>query len=186
MRFRRRPKADPEQSHAPGIPGVPGGWSTVYAVPGTEQEFPAPREPGARLRVVPNESLLPTELGGVLGELMQDLIDEGADVGVSIEIDTSDRTRPGEMRGGASPIGGIELVLLGAAVGYSGRQLERLGDRLFDATVNWVLRHRNSQRGELPAEPVFVTLYGPNGERLRDVLVPQGEGEVPPVDRLNE
>jgi hypothetical protein len=169
------PTAETEQPGATGVDAEPAFASTTYAVPGTEQEYPAPREPGVRLRVVPNESLLPTPLGRVLGELVQDLIDEGADSGISVEIDTSDRTRPGEARAGASAIDGISLVLLGAATGYGGRQLERLGDRLFDAAVRWVLRRRHKRR------EVVVTLYGPNGERLRDVVVGEKDRLV---DRL--
>jgi hypothetical protein len=112
--------------------------------------WPTEREPAARIRVVPNESLLPGPLGTHLGELVQTLVDLGADDGVSIELDTSDRTRPGEYRGGASPIEAIALMLISGAAGYGGRQLARLGDRIFDAAVEWVLRHRHTEDGDDP------------------------------------
>jgi hypothetical protein len=130
--------------------------------------------------MVPNETLLPHELGQHLGELTQILINEGADAGISIEIDTSDRTRPGEQRGGASPVEAISLVLLGVAAGFAGRQLERLGDRIFDAAVNWALRHRRTD--EQWDDPISVSLYGPHGEVIKRVHVPQGQGEAPPYD----
>lgn len=148
-----------------------------------EPGWPEAREPGARLRVVPNEVLLPGPLGEHLGELVQALIDEGAEYGISVEIDTSDRTRPGEMRGGASPVEAISLLLVGAAYGFGSRQLERLGDRVFDAAVNWVLRHRRKDPG-MGDDPIAVTLYGPDGEPIKSVLVPQGQGDAPPEDRL--
>jgi hypothetical protein len=128
--------------------------------------------------------LLPGPLGKHVGELAQALIDEGADVGISVEIDTSDRSRPGEMRGGASPIEAIGLVIVGAATGFGGRQLERLQDRLFDAALNWALRHRKKEPGT-GDDPIAVTLYGPDGEPIKSVLVPQGEGDAPPQDRLD-
>jgi hypothetical protein len=72
------------------------------------------------------------------------------------------------MRGGASPIEAIEIVLLSAAGGFGGRQLERLQDRLFDAAVNWVLRHRRKEHrgsGNGGAGAIAVTLYGADGSR---------------------
>jgi hypothetical protein len=42
------------------------------------------------------------------------------------------------------------------------------------------LRHRWK---EPPAgDPISVTVYGPDGEELKRVLVPQGEGDTPPVE----
>jgi hypothetical protein len=99
------------------------------------------------------------------------LIIEGRDVGISVEVDTSDRTRPGEMRSGASPAEVIALALVGAA----GREGLRLLDRLFDATVEWVVRHRQKDD-----ESVYVKLYGPDGEVMRTVEVPQ-DGD--PIER---
>jgi hypothetical protein len=96
---------DPQQD-------IPPGW-------------PTEREPGVRLRVVPNESLLPGPLGSHVGELIQALVDEGADVGIAIDLDTSDRTRPGERRAGASPIEAISLMLLGGAVASFGAPTTR-------------------------------------------------------------
>jgi hypothetical protein len=140
---------------------------------------PSAREPGIRVRVVPNETLLPGPLGHHLGELTQLLIDQGAEVGVSVELDTSDRTRPGEHRTGASPIEAIALLVLAGAAGFTKRQLRRYGDRLFDLVVNWALKHRNQEAGP---EPIAVTLYGPDGEAIRRVSVPQGQGAVPPEE----
>jgi hypothetical protein len=163
-------------------PGVPYGASTTYVQPDYEPppDFPGARQPAVRVRIVPNETLLPRPLGAHLGELVQIVIDEGADFGVSVETDTSDRTRPNEGRGGASPIEAISLIVLAGAAGLARRQLERLADRLFDRAVEWVLRHRGK---EPPAgDPISVTVYGPDGEELKRVLVPQGEGDTPPVE----
>ena len=129
-------------------PGVHSHWSTTYVDPDQEipPGWPTAREPGVRLRVVPNETLLPGPLGSHLGELIQALVDEGADLGIAIDLDTSDRTRPGERRGGASPVEVISLMLLGgAAAKFGRRQLERLGDRFFDAAVAWVMKHRRKE-----------------------------------------
>jgi hypothetical protein len=124
--------------------------------------------------------LLPSPLGAHLGELLQTIIHEGAEYGVSVEVDTSDRTRPGEMRGGASPIGAIEVAVVAAAAGYGARQLARLGDKVFDAALEWLLRHR--EKDPPPGDPVAVTLYGPDGKPLKKLLVPQGEGDKPPYE----
>jgi hypothetical protein len=133
------------------------------------------------VRIVPNETLLPGPLGDKLGEFVQTAITEGADLGVSVEVDTSDRSRPGEQRGGAQGIEVIDLVIYGAAGAYALRQAERLGDLLFDKAVEWVMRHRQKD-GPLD-DPVAVNLYGPDGEIIKTVLVPQGQGDVPPYDR---
>jgi len=183
VRFRRKLKP---RYYTPALPpGVPSYWSTTYiaASPDPPPGSPSAREPGVRVRVVPNETLLPGPLGRQLGELAQSLIDEGADVGVSIELDTSDRTRPGEHRTGASPIEAISLLVLASAAGFTGRQLSRIGDRLFDAVVNWALKHREKDAG---SEPMAVTLYGPDGKAIRSVLIPQGRGDTPPEDRMPE
>jgi hypothetical protein len=149
------------------------GTTTTYVVPGFEppEGWPRGREPAARIRLVPNESLLPGPLGHHLGELVQSLVDEGADYGVSIELDTGDRTQRGEYRSGASPVEGIAILVLGAMAG-------RAAERIFDRVVEWVLAHR--RKDEPMDDPVVVTLYGPDGEPLKSVHVPQGEGEAPP------
>ena len=97
------------------------------------------------------------------------LIDTGSDIGVSVEIDASDRTRHGEPRAGAAPIEVIAVLLYAVSVGS--RQLARLEDKVFDAVVDWVLRHR--QKDPPPKDPVAVHLYGPDGEILKRVHVPQ-------------
>jgi hypothetical protein len=127
MRFRRRREHWQPQPQPPGVPGVAFGWSTTYVEPGLEPPsgWPSARQPGARVRFVPNESLLGGPLSARLGELVQEMIDEGADLGVSVETDTSDRTHPGEQRGGASPVEGIDLLIYGAASGAAGAYLAR-------------------------------------------------------------
>jgi hypothetical protein len=157
--------------------GVPEGWSTTYAAPGFEPPDetwgPAPRHPALQIRLVLNETLLPGPLGQHLGELAQSLIDVGADYGVAVEIDTSDRTRPDEMRGGASPVEAIALVVFG----FAARQALRFTDRVFDAALDWVLAHR--RRDEV--EPVLVELYDADGNLIKQVEVPQDGG--PPRER---
>ncbi len=150
-------------------------WSTTYVVPDFEPPpgWPTAREPDVRLRIVPNETLLPGPLGRSLGELVQRLVDEGAVFGIAVELDTSDRTRPGELRSGASPVEAVGLFVV-AAVAV--RQFERLVDRLFDAAVEWVLAHRRSDT----VEPVVVSLYGPDGEVIKSMEVPQ-DGREPIV-----
>ena len=54
---------------------------------------------------------------------------------------------------------------------------------MFDMVVNWALKHRRQETGD---DPIAVTLYGPDGNALRSVLVPQGRGDVPPEDRTPE
>jgi hypothetical protein len=147
------------------------GMSSTYPVPGSEQEYPAPRYPDLRLRIVPNESLSPW--WQFLGELVQSLVDVGADQGISVELDTSDRTRPNELRGGASPMPSIALAILSGAAGA-------VADQLIRAAVAWVRAHLAPDAGADQA--VFVSLYGPHGELLRRVEVPQGEGGANPVE----
>jgi hypothetical protein len=81
------------------------------------------------------------------------LVDAGTDFGIEVQLDTSDRTRPREMRGGASPAEVIELVVRFVAE-QGGQQLI---ERIIRATVDWVLRHRRADSDE----PVIVRVYGP-------------------------
>jgi hypothetical protein len=145
--------------------------STTYAVPEAVPEggWPTPRTPDIRLRLVPNESMLIGEYSPFephLGELVQELIVAGADYGVSVEVDTSDRTRPGEMRGGASPAEAIALVVLGD---IGGRLLDQVIDRLIGTMLDWALRHRAQDK----PEPMIVDIYGPDGALLKQIQVPQ-------------
>jgi hypothetical protein len=138
--------------------------SHTYPVPGSEQAYPAARSPDLRVRVVPNESL--AGQWPYLGELVQSLVDLGAPVGISVELDTSDRTRPGELRGGASPMAILAMVVLDGAAAA-------VAETLLNAGIVWVRRH-------LPAHPraedgVTVRIYGPNGEVLREVRVPDDD-----------
>ena len=144
--------------------------SHTYPVPGSEGEYPSPRYPGIRLRVVPNESLGDPWIGH-LGELVQALVDVGADEGISVELDTSDHTRPGEMRGGASPMASLALVLLS---GIAGGATGRIGDQLLDAAVEWVRRHIKRRQ---PTDTVSVTLYGPDGEVMKRIEIDPDENQ---------
>ena len=122
-----------------------------------------------RIRAVPNETLLlPGGFFDSLGDLAQVLMVADIEHTVALEIDTSDRTRPGEGRGGASPLAGIALYLLGIASGEG----VRLADRLFDVTVDWVKRHRSRD-----SQPISVTIYGPDGNVLKKVYV-DTDGEL--------
>ena len=49
----------------------------------------------------------------------------------------------------------------------------RLGDLMFDTAVEWVRTHRRKGKN---LDAIVVTLFGPNGEALRKVMVPQGDG----------
>jgi hypothetical protein len=141
--------------------------STVWPVPGFEGEYPAPRYPDLRLRLVPNETLLPRH-ADKLGELLQDVLDETAGAKVSVEIDTSDRTQRNEGRGGASPVMAIALAVLGGAV-------TGVTERCFDAVVAWARRIQS--RNAPIDDPFLVTLYGPDGEIIKQVQVDKGEAD---------
>lgn len=66
------------------------------------------------------------------------------------------------MRGGAAPIEGFDIFLYLLAA----REALRLADHILDATVEWVLRHR-----ERDNEEIAVTIYGPDEEVLKDVYI---------------
>jgi hypothetical protein len=137
--------------------------------------------------VVPNESILVHDAyARALGELTQSLLDSGADYGASVEVDTRERTRPGEERAGASPLGGIALYL-GQAV--STAALGVMIDRTLEVAIEWVRRHQ--PRSPFGGSETSVTIYGPDGEVLKEVHVEDdgslgfprfhGQGGVPPV-----
>lgn len=44
---------------------------------------------------------------------------------------------------------------------------------MFDTAVEWVRTHRRKGKN---LDAIVVTLFGPNGEALRKVMVPQGDG----------
>lgn len=157
----RRSPLSPTAAHL-AIPRCPCNdrrVSHTYPIPGSEEAYPAPRYPDARVRVVPNESL--TDWWPYLGELVQSIVEIDAGLGISVELDTSDRTRPNESRGGASPIPGISLVILQGAS-------EALAAQLMRATVAWLRRHLPSA----DPESIAVRVYAPNGDILSTVEVP--------------
>jgi hypothetical protein len=112
-----------------------------------------------------------------LGELVQAFLDLGSDYGVSVEVDTSDRTRPGEMRGGASPAEAIHLAIYGLAA----REGLRLVDQIVDAAIRWVLEHRSKDK----VEPVLVSLYGRDSEIIKQIEIPQDGGQPREMDLEN-
>ena len=139
--------------------------SSTYPVPGSERDYTAPRYPDLRLRLVPNESSV--TYWPHLGELVQNLVDLGTDVGISVELDTSDRTRPGEMRGGASPMAVVALAVLSGSVGA-------VTDQLLAATVAWVRRHKREtpdHADDFDEEMVVVKLYGPDGKVIKAIQI---------------
>jgi hypothetical protein len=46
-----------------------------------------------------------------------------------------------------------------------------------------VLRHRRADEDQRDLDPIAVTLYGPDGNPIKSVLVPQGQGDAPPEPR---
>jgi hypothetical protein len=161
-------------------------WSSTYVLPDFDPPpgWPESRAPGATIRLVPNESIFTGDLQKRLGDLTQALIEAGADYGVAVEIDTSDRTRPGELRSGSSPIEGIALLVLAGAAGAAGRQIDGLVERAFDAAIGWALRWRHKEAGAID-DPISVAIYGPDGKVLKRVYVPQGQGDAPPYERAD-
>lgn len=100
------------------------------------------------------------------GELLQAAFDTGAGTKLGVEIDATARPTEPEEQVGASGLEGISVFLIGLAT----REALRLADRLFDATVDWIVRHRGSSQ-----EEVSVKIYGPDGEVIKSVLVdPEG------------
>jgi hypothetical protein len=134
--------------------------STTYPVPGQEGDYPAPRHSDLELRVVPNEGTI-RQADAHLGELVQLLYDSARDEGLSIELDTSDRTRPGEMRGGADPGLVLLAIVLGQAVA------DYVVSKILDAAVEWVRGHLRPVEDHKPT----VTIYGADGNVLREVEV---------------
>lgn len=108
-----------------------------------------------------------------LGELAQNVIDLGADVGITVEISTNNRPRPGEVLAGAAGLEIIGVYLLGVAA----REAARLADRITDAVIAWVRRRRETEQ-----EPVAVHVFGPDGSLLKTVYVDvDGEARKRPL-----
>jgi hypothetical protein len=60
---------------------------------------------------------------------------------------------------------GIALAIISGVVGA-------LAERCFDAVVAWAKRH---QARDAPVDdPIVVSLYGPDGELIREVRVEKG------------
>ena len=131
------------------------------------------RTSDAQLRLVPNESVWASHETAEIVELVSDLIDAGRTLAATVELDPSDRTRPNEERGGASPIEVVEL-LIGGAVGIAVRELLRFADLSFDVLVAWVRRHQRP-----PTDPTIIRILGPKGETLREVMVDEEGKERP-------
>ena len=107
------------------------------------------------------------------GELVQAAFDAGAGTKLGVELDAGKRPTEPEEQVGASGLEGISIFL----IGLGAREALRLADRLFDAAVDWIVRHRGSSQ-----EEVSIKIYGPDGEVLMSVLVdPRGRTrEWPP------
>ena len=106
--------------------------------------------------MVPNETLLLFDHEHV-GELVQSLCDQGWEYGTSVELDVSDKTKPGEQRGGASPPVVLAIFVLEAAAHV-------VMERIFDAALTWLRKHFRDN----PETPIIV-IYGPDGSVLREV-----------------
>lgn len=109
-----------------------------------------PRVPDARIVVRPNESIWWDGLGALIGDIAEAAVRWGP----VIEVDTSDRTRPDEQRGGASPIVSIALVL-------SGVGLKVLTDVLSAVLIEWVKARRR-----VGDDPSHLVIYGPDGKEV--------------------
>jgi hypothetical protein len=122
------------------------------------------------IRIAPNDTmLLPGAYVTSLGELAQAVMDAAADeYHVSILIDARERMLPGERTFGATELEALRIIIEGLLL----REAMRLADRLLDAAVAWVLRHR-----EEPSEPVAIEIYGPDDTPIKTVYV-DVDGEV--------
>ena len=104
-----------------------------------------------------------------LGELCQDVADAGAAEGITIELDTSDRTRPGEERSGASPPEVLTLVIQEGGKLLTEGFVTGVGMRMGAIAVDWFLTHLvDSSR-----EPSYVSVLDKNGKVIRRVEIPK-------------
>lgn len=104
-----------------------------------------------------------------MAELIGELADAGADLGATVVLETRERTRPGERRGGALPAEVIEVVVSAAG----GALVERVAGVCFDVVREWVTRRRRADRRHRE-DVTIVRIFGPNGETPRDVTVDEG------------
>lgn len=121
------------------------------------------REARIRVRVSPSGDLFwHGHLAPHLGELVQAIYDlEPAEGGIVVELDASQRLRPGEVPVPAAD--GPDAIAF--VIELAAHEVERLADTLLQAVVRWIGRRRKTSKS------VHVTIYGPNGEELRRVKV---------------
>jgi hypothetical protein len=126
--------------------------------------FPVERQPGPRIRVSPNTSMFAYgEWDDHFGELVQRIYTVAARDGVRVEFDADQHPRRGETRAGAAPLEAIRIAIEGLAA-FEG--LSRLAELVLDRVVPWVVKHRGKSQ-----EEVVVSILGPDGEVLKNVLV---------------
>ena len=100
------------------------------------------------------------------GELVQAVFDTAAGTKIRVELSAAKRATEREEQVGASGLEGISIFLIGLAA----REAMRIAERIFDAALDWIVRHRGGSQ-----EEVAVEIYGPNGEVIKSVLVdPEG------------
>jgi hypothetical protein len=143
-----------------------------------DRKLVSPHVSGPHLRILANGSVREGPLRCELGQLTQDVLD-GADAAhgsVAIELNfTSDA---GVLYSGGPPPEVITIVALFALVRH---EALRVADYCFDAAVKWAMRNRRRDGGK----PIIVELYGPDGQVIHRVTVPQDGSEsslVEPAD----
>ena len=139
----------------------------------------AERRPDLVVRVHPNESLWCTYATDELVQLVAELVDSEAALGPTVELDSSDRTRPNEQRGGASP---IEAIAIYIALKAADVALGDVAERILQRVLAFFKRTRVS---DPRADPYHVTIYGPDGRVLKEILVDDGTWKPLPEDPPN-
>ena len=127
--------------------------------------FPPYRAPDVRIVLIPNETAWRHRPVTEIAVLQAQLLAEGAEYGIAVEVDSSDRTRPGEERGWTSPRESL-IVMVEATQAVV---VERVLAWAFDAVLAWV-RRRRKRRG-----PTSITMLGPAGRLLRQVEVSEND-----------
>ncbi|HJZ62379.1 MAG TPA: hypothetical protein VKD47_09505 [Miltoncostaeaceae bacterium] len=119
------------------------------------------RAPDVRIVLIPNETAWRTRPATDIAVLAAQLLAEGAEYGIAVEVDSSDRTRPGEDRLGPSPSEGMVVVVEAAQAVV----VDRVVAWTLDAVVAWFRRLRSRR------DPADVAILGPDGRPLRQVVV---------------